>query len=581
MADNQTTYPYLIPLIWQINENPPNPNTSPNGSARYNIFGDGYIPFALWGGSIGYSGQSGNYPNSYNTVANVPSPMTIDISLSIVGNTVNISAHVDLLNNITTTNNSIIFIMTNNFTGVQDPNYFASVVRYNQQSFNLTNAGDSQVFTESQEISAAWNHENLKIVVFVQSFSGSREIHQAAMVNMFTPDPIMGSPTNLEGTLNIVSNANHNVYLTWTAPIYAHTTFLNYKVVRNGVTIASPTVLNYRDFALEEHTTYTYEIVAVYSDGESEPSAPVVINVEELPPMVITMGAPRNLSATLITAGTDGPHVYVDWETPEFENASFLYYKVYRDGAMKAELNALNWRDFDISSFQTYSYYAIAVYNLGDSEPSDPYEIAVGDLDNPDPDPVLGAPRNLEGIFDGERLAGPAVILTWVEPVYQYTTLLSYEVYRDGDRIGDSETETYADTSFTPDSSHQYYVIAVYTDGKSEASSTIDVVTGPSSGFDNTIPQNMTRLINNHPNPFNPNTRIYFELHQASPVLLEVFNVRGQVIKTLVQQTLDSGMHFVDWNGVDENGQNVSSGIYFYRLQAGESVDTKRMVLMK
>lgn len=88
-------------------------------------------------------------------------------------------------------------------------------------------------------------------------------------------------------------------------------------------------------------------------------------------------------------------------------------------------------------------------------------------------------------------------------------------------------------------------------------------------------------LHQNVPNPFNPTTEIRFELPKAGHVTLDVFNVVGQRVKTLVDNHLETGAHAIIWNGTDDQGGAVSSGVYFYRLTAGEFVDTKKMLLLK
>jgi len=87
--------------------------------------------------------------------------------------------------------------------------------------------------------------------------------------------------------------------------------------------------------------------------------------------------------------------------------------------------------------------------------------------------------------------------------------------------------------------------------------------------------------LSNHPNPFNPTTTISFRLDQPSYVRLDVFNVAGQKVRTLVDDELATGEHSVVWEGDDSHGRPVSSGIYFYRLQAGDFRETKQMILLK
>jgi hypothetical protein len=88
-------------------------------------------------------------------------------------------------------------------------------------------------------------------------------------------------------------------------------------------------------------------------------------------------------------------------------------------------------------------------------------------------------------------------------------------------------------------------------------------------------------LNQNYPNPFNPNTVIRFSLPQDCWVKLEVYNLLGQKVKTLVDQMLKTGTREVVWDGKNQAGAEVSSGIYFYRIKAKDFTDIKKMVLVK
>jgi hypothetical protein len=88
-------------------------------------------------------------------------------------------------------------------------------------------------------------------------------------------------------------------------------------------------------------------------------------------------------------------------------------------------------------------------------------------------------------------------------------------------------------------------------------------------------------LSQNYPNPFNPVTTIEYSLPEQSQVTLEVFNVLGQRVKTLVNVVQPAGRHKIVWDGKDAQGKDVASGIYFYRLEAGEFTQSKRMVILK
>ena len=87
---------------------------------------------------------------------------------------------------------------------------------------------------------------------------------------------------------------------------------------------------------------------------------------------------------------------------------------------------------------------------------------------------------------------------------------------------------------------------------------------------------------NNYPNPFNPNTTISYSVKENSLVRILVYNTKGQLVKTLVDEEKVPGNHSVQWNGVDHRGRNVASGVYFYMVSIGDDFrKTQKMMLLK
>jgi len=84
-----------------------------------------------------------------------------------------------------------------------------------------------------------------------------------------------------------------------------------------------------------------------------------------------------------------------------------------------------------------------------------------------------------------------------------------------------------------------------------------------------------------YPNPFNPRTTITYLISQAGQVKLDIYDLAGRHVSTLVSEHVDIGEHQVQWNGKDDTGSQVASGVYLYQLRAGDLVETKRMVLLK
>ena len=88
-------------------------------------------------------------------------------------------------------------------------------------------------------------------------------------------------------------------------------------------------------------------------------------------------------------------------------------------------------------------------------------------------------------------------------------------------------------------------------------------------------------LEQNHPNPFNPDCQIRYALPNDADVNLSVYNVLGQKVRTLVDVFQAAGHKTVHWDGTDDIGNKMASGIYLYRIKAGEYGEAKKMILMK
>ena len=126
-----------------------------------------------------------------------------------------------------------------------------------------------------------------------------------------------------------------------------------------------------------------------------------------------------------------------------------------------------------------------------------------------------------------------------------------------------------------------YYNISVqgfYLDGSSSNVSCLTDQIVPN--IDDSI-EPVSLNVNNYPNPFNPETTISFSLVKPTKTKIEIFNIKGQKVKTLLDDKLDSGEHKVVWNGKDDNGKSVASGVFFYKMTSGTYSSTKKMLLMK
>ncbi len=129
--------------------------------------------------------------------------------------------------------------------------------------------------------------------------------------------------------------------------------------------------------------------------------------------------------------------------------------------------------------------------------------------------------------------------------------------------------------------------------GMGNGASTWAETTTPTLGAENSnvtsvenpagIPENFS-LEQNFPNPFNPSTVIHYTIPQSANLVitrLEIFNLLGQKVRTLVNSKQPSGTYIVTWNGTNDTGKLLATGLYVYRLQAAEFIDMKKMLFMK
>ncbi len=287
---------------------------------------------------------------------------------------------------------------------------------------------------------------------------------------------------------------------------------------------------------------------------------------------------------------------YATWETPiddrldrtdikteikaitNDDTRDLIGYNVYLDGSYVEFTTDLFYQFNGLVNGTAYIAGVSAVYDEGESEIIE-LEFTF----------VLDPPQNL----DVECIEDHAHF-TWEAPVADM---------RDGKRnIKISEESTRDLTGYNvyldqievatniPDMEYDFYdliygnyydagVKAIYDEGTSELVEINFQYTGTGTG--NILPL-ITELTGNYPNPFNPETTISFSITQNSDfVTLEVFNLKGQKVKTLINEKLPAGNHQVIWDGKNENNKSVSSGIYFYKMNSNNYTSIKKMILMK
>jgi hypothetical protein len=119
-------------------------------------------------------------------------------------------------------------------------------------------------------------------------------------------------------------------------------------------------------------------------------------------------------------------------------------------------------------------------------------------------------------------------------------------------------------------------------DGGAVMFTELQITFGPSSSNDNPTAPVANRILNkNYPNPFNPETTLSFDMPMAGKARLEIFNVKGQLVKTMFDDIAPAGRTSLVWDSTDDGGKAVASGLYFYRLNTSNHSETRKMMLMK
>ena len=376
--------------------------------------------------------------------------------------------------------------------------------------------------------------------------------------------------------LNLVAeNADGYVSLSWTEPAYERY-LVSYNVLRDGIEINNVPISenSYNDSEVVVGTEYTYTIVGVYEEpgGQSVPS-----------------------NAVSITYFTTGEALFSD----DFE--------AHNDFA----LNMANWIQYDEDGAGTYAINEVDFQNSGEpmsyivfnpSMTTPPVE----NMNLESGEKILCSFASTEGTND-DWLITPRITIGTTTVISfsarSYTDQYELEKFRvlisqGGEEPSDFTLSLHQGTDYivAPTEWTPYYfnvseltgmtvrfaVQCITTDGfifmmdNFRVDSTDD---GVSNGND-VIPT-LTQLGNNYPNPFNPETTISYSMKEAGDVRIDIYNLKGQRVKTLVNEFANEGAHQIVWNGQDDSNNSCASGLYFYKMTSGSYSKTNKMILMK
>ena len=238
-----------------------------------------------------------------------------------------------------------------------------------------------------------------------------------------------------------------------------------------------------------------------------------------------------------------------------------------------------------LDSFTDYYWRVQAVNSTLTSDYSAIYSFTTGDFTTVPNSPELVAPINNavfvpfnNVLFEWEHIfSAETYTLQVCKNVYFYADLIETE---------NLETSTFNITNLEPITRYYWRVKAHNQFGSSGWTGINQFVTAQTVPNDNDISQLVTGYNGNYPNPFNPETTISFTVgansaKSAQQVVGKIYNLKGQLVKELVNEKLTPNKYNYTWRGDDNQGKAVASGVYYLRLKIGDEVRTGKMVMLK
>jgi len=353
-----------------------------------------------------------------------------------------------------------------------------------------------------------------------------------------TDEEIIPRTTHLTGMFDVISFESANTMTT--------RDLIGYKVYRNGTLLTSDaiTALTYLDADLEDGE-YTYEVTAVYDEGESDPAS-------------VTVEVNANYAITEFpwNEGFEGSFLPMGWLN------------------IDADGDGYKWREMAGAEY---------AHSGEKCASSSSYDNTAGPLtpDNWLISPKLSFPDDHVGTL---KFWVAPQDPNWPTEVYSVmvsttnTDLASFNpVFNEMIIAGTWQQKTVQ----LPFAGQDIYIAFRHHDVTDIFMMKLDDISVETAVSTDIEPIFATKLSKNYPNPFNPTTTIAYSVKEAAPVKLEIYNIKGQKVRTLVNDVMTAGNHSVVWNGHDDNGKNVGSGVYFYRMTTPKFSSTQKMLLMK
>ncbi|MDD4308883.1 MAG: choice-of-anchor D domain-containing protein [Candidatus Cloacimonetes bacterium] len=160
-------------------------------------------------------------------------------------------------------------------------------------------------------------------------------------------------------------------------------------------------------------------------------------------------------------------------------------------------------------------------------------------------------------------------------------TKINAQLIADGTELGTQISYSFVDEEASNNATYHYWLESVSLDGASEFFGPLTVTIGDPQDHGIPVVPIVTELLNAYPNPFNPSTRIGYSLKEAGEVNIDIYNLKGQKVRSYNALHNAPGFFNVIWDGRDASGNSASSGVYMYRMSSGTYTSSKKMILAK
>lgn len=376
------------------------------------------------------------------------------------------------------------------------------------------------------------------------------------------------APTALTATMN-----NSHAQLSWTAPVVIDGNLMGYVVLRNTTAVSGlVTSTSYTDNDVVAGYTYQYSVLAVYDNltGVSTPSNTVNFTFGEA-------------AANYVTDS------FEDYDNFAINFTPWTLNNV--DGMTNFGIENYTWANMA-------EPYAFMVFNPASVTPTITFEELLARTGS-----KYAVHFGSDGATNNDWLISKKLELGTQSSVNFYAKTFTTQYGAEKFRVAVSTTDTNpasfnyldADTlravtnwnQYVYDLSafdHQDIYVGIQVVGTDGFIFMLDDFNVKSNNPGAVVPDPLTlvtELTGNYPNPFNPTTSINFSLAKDSNVNLAIYNVKGQKVKTLINNKMTAGKHNIVWDGKDSNNRQTASGVYFYRFEADNYKKVNKMIMMK